>query len=191
MVHAARSSLTWCSYWIGLWRPVGQWGVCGCRPRDCRSRTCRAQGRKTIPSQGYPHRLRPCPLPWLLRVRTRLEALEMITFIDEYRDCFIVEFICVTLNKNREGGFLTSRGYLDGRGVPGQRARYESSTWSRLFARFTPKTTACMGLMWHALCRLGPSDLQKTEVLPLQALKQAIWNARSMCGLIHHRDHGS
>lgn len=31
----------------------------------------------------------------------------------------------------------------------------------------------------------------KTEALPLQALKQAIWNARSTTGLIHHSDHGS
>ena len=30
-----------------------------------------------------------------------------------------------------------------------------------------------------------------TEALPLQALKQAIWNARSTTGLIHHSDHGS
>ena len=35
------------------------------------------------------------------------------------------------------------------------------------------------------------SDSMTTEALPLQALKQAIWNARSTTGLIHHSDHGS
>ena len=37
----------------------------------------------------------------------------MIRFIDQYRDRFTVEFICVTLNNEREGGFITSRGYRD------------------------------------------------------------------------------
>ena len=35
----------------------------------------------------------------------------MIRFIDEHRNRFSVEFICQTLNKHREGGFLSSRGY--------------------------------------------------------------------------------
>ncbi|MDP9805983.1 transposase InsO family protein [Trueperella bonasi] len=35
------------------------------------------------------------------------------------------------------------------------------------------------------------SDSMKTEALPLQAVKQAIWNARSTTGLVHHSDHGS
>jgi len=35
----------------------------------------------------------------------------MIQFIDEHRDRFTVEFICQTLKSNREGGFITSRGY--------------------------------------------------------------------------------
>ena len=35
---------------------------------------------------------------------------EMIRFIDQYRDRFTVEFICVTLNNEREGGFITSCG---------------------------------------------------------------------------------
>lgn len=37
----------------------------------------------------------------------------MIAFIDEYRDRFSVEFMCATLKKNRERGFITSRGYRD------------------------------------------------------------------------------
>ena len=35
------------------------------------------------------------------------------------------------------------------------------------------------------------SGSMKTEALPLQALNQAIWNAKSTAGLIHHSDHGS
>lgn len=35
----------------------------------------------------------------------------MIRFIDEYRDRFTIECICTTLKNNREGGFITSRGY--------------------------------------------------------------------------------
>lgn len=35
----------------------------------------------------------------------------MIRFVDEYRDRFTVEFICAALKNNREGGFITSRGY--------------------------------------------------------------------------------
>ena len=30
----------------------------------------------------------------------------MILFINQYRNCFCVEFICQTLNIHREGGFL-------------------------------------------------------------------------------------
>ena len=39
----------------------------------------------------------------------------MIRFIDEYRDRFSIEFICSTLRINREGGFITSRGYRQSR----------------------------------------------------------------------------
>ena len=35
----------------------------------------------------------------------------MIQFIDEHRDRFTVEFICQTLKSNRQGGFISSRGY--------------------------------------------------------------------------------
>ncbi|WP_216378447.1 DDE-type integrase/transposase/recombinase [Arcanobacterium phocae] len=35
------------------------------------------------------------------------------------------------------------------------------------------------------------SDSMPTDALLLQALKHAIWNARSTPGKIHHSDHGS
>ena len=47
----------------------------------------------------------------------------MIAFIDEYRDRFSVEFICTTLNKQRQGGFITSRGYRNAKyGTPSARS---------------------------------------------------------------------
>ena len=47
----------------------------------------------------------------------------MIAFIDEYRDHFSVEFICTTLNKQRQGGFITSRGYRNAKyGTPSARS---------------------------------------------------------------------
>ena len=49
----------------------------------------------------------------------------MIRFIDEYRNRFSVEFICTTLKNNREGGFITSRGYRQSkaRGLSARRLR--------------------------------------------------------------------
>ncbi len=35
----------------------------------------------------------------------------MIAFVDEYRDCFLLECICRVLNEHTVGGFITSRGY--------------------------------------------------------------------------------
>lgn len=53
------------------------------------------------------------------RVRTRPSTSEMIAFIDKYRDRFSVEFICATLNKQRQGGFITLRGYRNAKyGAP-------------------------------------------------------------------------
>lgn len=42
----------------------------------------------------------------------------MIAFIDAYRDHFGVEFICQTLVRNREGGFMTARGYRAAKAHP-------------------------------------------------------------------------
>lgn len=42
----------------------------------------------------------------------------MIAFIDQYRDRFSVEFICSTLKREREGGFLSSRAYRDAKARP-------------------------------------------------------------------------
>ncbi|CAB1008974.1 hypothetical protein FRC0493_02038 [Corynebacterium diphtheriae] len=41
----------------------------------------------------------------------------MIRFIDEYWNRFFALFICQTLNTHREGGFLSSRGYRQSKGL--------------------------------------------------------------------------
>lgn len=203
----------------------------------------------------------------------------MIAFIDEYRDRFSVEFICRTLNKEREGGFLTSRGYRDAKARPRSRRALRDCKLAEKVKEIHAENYGVYGVrkMWHALTRegieigreqtrrimslagvtgkrkgrnpittvkgkdvdtrpdlvqrdfkaTGPnrlwvadityvrtskgfvyaafvtdvfsrkivgwalSDSMKTEALPLQAVKQAIWNAHSTKDLIHHSDHGS
>ena len=81
----------------------------------------------------------------------------MIAFIDEYRDRFSVEFICRTLNREREGGFVTSRGYRNAKyGEPS--ARTVRDEW--LVEQVRQIHAANYGVygirkMWHALRRAG------------------------------------
>ncbi|MCT2289001.1 hypothetical protein M3F30_10510, partial [Corynebacterium sanguinis] len=66
----------------------------------------------------------------------------MIRFVDEYRDRFTVEFICATLKNNREGGFITSRGYRQSKARAQVPAHFVTQpSWS-MFARFTLTITA-------------------------------------------------
>ncbi|MDK4326390.1 IS3 family transposase [Corynebacterium propinquum] len=81
----------------------------------------------------------------------------MIRFIDEYRNRFTVEFTCMTLKNNREGGFITSRGYhqLKARGLSARRLRD-----AVLIERISAVHQANYGVygvrkMWHALRREG------------------------------------
>ena len=203
----------------------------------------------------------------------------MTAFIDEYRDRSTVEFICATLNKEREGGFLSSRGYRDAKTRAPSARQVRDRELVKLVREIHAENYGVHGVrkMWHALRRLGviigreqtrrimapagvagkrkgknpvttrkgkgvdtrpdlvqrdftakgPNQLwvadityartakgfvyaafvtdvfsrrvvgwalsgsMKTEALPLQALNQAIWNAKSTAGLIHHSDHGS
>ena len=79
----------------------------------------------------------------------------MIAFIDEYRDRFSVEFICATLNRQRQGGFLTSRGYHNAKyGTPSARSIQDRD----LVAKVRQIHAAHYGVyrvrkMWHALKR--------------------------------------
>ena len=81
----------------------------------------------------------------------------MIRFIDEYRNRFTIEFICTTLKNNREGGFITSRGYRQSkaRGLKPRRLRDDV-----LVERISAVHQANYGVygvrkMWHALRREG------------------------------------
>ena len=203
----------------------------------------------------------------------------MIRFIDEYRDRFSIEFICSTLRTNREGGFITSRGYRQSRARGPSARRLRDAVLAEHIREVHADNYSVYGVrkMWHALRRegidigrehtarlmrlagvsgkgkgglpittrrpnvpdlrpdlverefkaQGPnklwvadityvrtqkgfvyaafvtdaysrrivgwalSDSMRTEVLPLQALNQAIVCAKETTGLVHHADHGS
>ena len=69
----------------------------------------------------------------------------MIAFIDEYRDRFSVEFICTTLNKQRQGGFITSRGYRNAKyGTPSARSIRDRELVAAI-RRYTQRTMVCTG----------------------------------------------
>ena len=203
----------------------------------------------------------------------------MIRFIDEYRDRFSIEFICSTLRINREGDFITSRGYRQSRARGPSARRLRDAVLAEHIREVHADNYGVYGIrkMWHALRRegidigrehtarlmrlagvsgkgkgrspvttrrsKGPdtrldlvnrefkapgpnrlwvadityvrtrkgfvytafvtdvysrrivgwalSDSMRTEVLPLQALNQAIVCAKKTTGLVHHADHGS
>ncbi|MBK3428387.1 IS3 family transposase [Corynebacterium tuberculostearicum] len=81
----------------------------------------------------------------------------MIRFIDEYRNCFSVEFICKTLKSNRAGGFITSRGYRQSkaRGLSARRLR-DAVLVERISAVHRDNYGVYgVRIMWHALRRAG------------------------------------
>lgn len=81
----------------------------------------------------------------------------MIRFIDEHRDRFSVEFICATLDKQREGGFLSSRGYRDAqRRGPSARQLRDVSLVERI-KEIHEANYSVYGVrkIWHALRRAG------------------------------------
>ena len=88
---------------------------------------------------------------------TRPKTSVMIRFIDEYRNRFTIEFICTTLKNNREGGFITSRGYLQSkaRGLSARRLR-DGVLVERISA-VHQDNYGVYGVrkMWHALRREG------------------------------------
>lgn len=81
----------------------------------------------------------------------------MISFIDEYRDHFGVEFICQTLRQHREGGFITARGYRQSKSR-GPSARAVRDKWLiELIRQIHEENYGVYGVrkMWHALRRQG------------------------------------
>lgn len=95
----------------------------------------------------------------------------MIRFIDEHRDRFTIEFICTTLRSNREGGFITSRGYRQSkaRGMSARRLRD-----TVLIERINEVHSTNYGVygvrkMWHALRREG-IDIGREQTARLMRL---------------------
>lgn len=81
----------------------------------------------------------------------------MIAFIDEYRDRFSVEFICKTLNEQRQGGFITSRGYRNAKyGTPSARSIRDRELVAKVL-QIHGENYGVYGVrkMWHALSRCG------------------------------------
>ena len=81
----------------------------------------------------------------------------MIQFIDQHRDRFTIEFMCTTLKNNREGGFITSRGYrqLKARGISARSLR-DTALVERI-RKVHAENYSVYGVrkMWHALHRQG------------------------------------
>lgn len=95
----------------------------------------------------------------------------MIRFIDEHRDRFTIEFIRTTLRSNREGGFITSRGYRQSkaRGMSARRLRD-----TVLIERIREVHSTNYGVygvrkMWHALRRKG-IDIGREQTARLMRL---------------------
>ncbi|MGV9181792.1 IS3 family transposase [Arcanobacterium canis] len=210
---------------------------------------------------------------------TRPPTSEMIAFIEQYRDRFSVEFICTTLNRERLGGFISSRGYRDAKSRELSARAKRDQQLIELVRQIHASNYSVYGVrkMWHALKRRGVgvgreqtrrlmrlagvrgkgkgkspvttrqaktpdkrpdlvqrkfsagapnrlwvadityvktrrgfvyaafvtdvfsrkivgwalADSMRTEALPLQALNQAITNAKSTVDLVHHSDHGA
>ena len=82
----------------------------------------------------------------------------MIAFIDEYRDRFSVEFICKTLNEQRQAGFITSGGYGNAKyGTPSARSIRDRELVAKV-VQIRGENYGVYGVrkMWHARSRLRP-----------------------------------
>lgn len=83
----------------------------------------------------------------------------MISFIDEYRDHFGVEFICQTLRQHREGGFISSRGYRQSKSRGSSARALRDQSLIKLICQIHEENYGVYGVrkMWHALVRAGIS----------------------------------
>ncbi|WGH92270.1 IS3 family transposase [Auritidibacter ignavus] len=90
---------------------------------------------------------------------TRPETSEMISFIDEYRDHFGVEFICARLRQHREGGFITSRGYRQSKSRGPSARALPDADLVEMICQIHEENYGIYGVgkMWHALRRAGIS----------------------------------
>lgn len=77
----------------------------------------------------------------------------MIAFIDQYRDRFSVEFICSTLKREREDGFLSARAYRDAKARPASQRSQRDGQLVELVIEIHAQNYSVYGVrkMWHAL----------------------------------------
>ncbi len=95
----------------------------------------------------------------------------MIQFIDEYRDRFTVEFICSTLNKQRQGGFITSRGYRQSKARGASARALRDTALMEHIRQVYAENYQVYGVkkMWHVLRREG-IDIGREQVARLMRL---------------------
>lgn len=79
----------------------------------------------------------------------------MIAFIDQHRDRFSVKFMCATLKMEREGGFLSSRGYRDAKRRAPSARQVRDRELVKIVREFHAENYGVYGVhkMWHALKR--------------------------------------
>lgn len=125
----------------------------------------------------------------------------MIRFIDEQRNRFGVEPICRVLGAT-EGGFISSRGYRAAKVRPASnRALSDRLLGEELVRLYATYVRTWSGFAYVAfvtdvysrrIVGWNVASTLRADVLPLQALDMAAWDADGdLAGLTHHSDHGS
>lgn len=81
----------------------------------------------------------------------------MFTFVGKHCDCFRVEFMCVSLNREREGGFIPSRGYRNAKSRQLSARAKRDEQLIEFVCKIHKENYAVYGVrkMWHALKRHG------------------------------------
>lgn len=76
-----------------------------------------------------------------------------MTFIDKHRDCLSVDFVCTTLNREREGGFISSRGYRNAKSRQLSVRAKRDERLVEIVAQIHASNYSVYGVrkMWHAL----------------------------------------
>lgn len=103
----------------------------------------------------------------------------MIRFIDEYRNRFTIEFICTTLKNNREGGFITSRGYRESKARGMSARRLLDAVLLECLRHVHADNYGVYGVrnMRHALQREG-IDIGREQTYPTDALGRSVRQRR-------------
>ena len=95
----------------------------------------------------------------------------MIAFIDEYRQRFLVEFICRILGEHTIGGFITSRGYRLAKSRPASARSIPDRILIEELKKIHARNYGVYGVrkMWHAARRAG-RDIGRDQVARLMKI---------------------